>query len=80
MISINVRTNTTRRTVSVDVTSTPRDVFNELGVDTSTSMVNLDGAILSAADFGKTFEELRVADGSTANLNAIVKADGAASL
>lgn len=80
MISINVRTNTTRRTVSVDVTSTPRDVFNELGVDTSTSMVNLDGAILSAADFGKTFEELRIADGSTANLNAIVKADGAASL
>ena len=80
MISINVRTNTTRRTVSIDVTSTPRDVFNELGVDTSTSMVNLDGAILSAADFGKTFEELRIADGSTANLNAIVKADGAASL
>ena len=77
MISINVRTNTTRRTITTDVTSTPRDVFNELGVDTSTSMVNLDGAILSAADFGKTFEELRVADGSTANLNAIVKADGA---
>lgn len=80
MISINVRTNTTRRTVSVDVTSTPRDVFAELGTDTSTSMVNLDGAILSAADFGKSFEELRVADGSTANLNAIVKADGAVAL
>lgn len=80
MISINVRTNTTRRTVSADVTSTPREVFNELGVDTSTSMVNLDGAILSAADFGKSFEELRIADGSTANLNAIVKADGALAL
>ena len=77
MISINVRTNTTRRTVSVDVTDTPRKVFADLGVDTSTSMVNLDGAILSAADFGKTFEELNVADGATANLNAIVKADGA---
>ena len=62
------------------MTSTPREVFAELGVDTSTSMVNLDGAILSAADFGKTFEELRVADGSTANLNAIVKADGALAL
>ena len=77
MISINVRTNTTRRTVSADVTQTPRDVFNELGVDTSTSMVNLDGAILSAADFAKSFEDLGVADGATANLNAIVKADGA---
>lgn len=77
MISINVRTNTTRRTVTTDVTSTPKEVFAELGIDTSTSMVNLDGAILSAADFGKTFEALNIADGSTANLNAIVKADGA---
>lgn len=78
MISVNVRTNSARRTVSTDITSTPRDVFAELGVDTSTSMVNLDGAMLSAADFGKTFEELKVADGATVNLNAIVKADGAA--
>lgn len=77
MLSINVRTNTTRRTVSQDVTATPRQVFNELGVDTSTSMVNLNGTILSGADFDKTFEDLGIADGTSANLNAIVKADGA---
>lgn len=78
MITLNVRTNTARRTVNKDITDTPRSVFEELGVDTSTSMVNLNGTILSGADFDKTFEELRVADGSTANLNAIIKADGAA--
>ena len=77
MLSINVRTNTTRRTVAYDVTATPRQVFNELRIDTSTSMVNLDGTILSGADFDKTFEELRAVDGATVNLNAIVKADGA---
>ena len=77
MLSINVRTNTTRRTVSEDVTATPKQVFAELGVDTSTSMVNLNGTILSGTDFNKTFEELGVEDGTTANLNAIVKADGA---
>lgn len=77
MISVNVRTNTTRRTVNKDITDTPRQVFNELGVDTSTSMVNLNGTILSGADFDKSFESLGVADGSTASLNAIVKADGA---
>lgn len=77
MIQLNVRTNTTRRTITTDVTSTPRSVFTEMGIDTSTSMVNLDGAILSAEDFGKTFDRLGVADGSVANLNAIVKADGA---
>lgn len=77
MISINVRTNTQRRTVNEDITATPKQVFEELGVDTSTSMVNLNGTILSGADFNKSFEELGVADGATANLNAIVKADGA---
>lgn len=78
MISINVRTNTVRRTVSEDVTATPRQVFDDLGVDTSSSMVNLNGTMLSGADFNKTFEELGIADGATANLNSIVKADGAA--
>ena len=77
MLSINVRTNTTRRTVSQDITATPKQVFDELGVDTSTSMVNLNGTILSGADFNKSFEELGVADGTSANLNAIVKTDGA---
>lgn len=77
MISVKVRTNTARKTVSVDITATPKSVFSELGVDTSTSMVNLDGAPLSGADFNKTFEELGIEDGSTASLNAVVKADGA---
>lgn len=77
MISVNVRTNTTRRTVSVDVTATPKQVFSSQNIDTSTSMVNLNGTILSGADFDKSFEALGVEDGTTANLNAIVKADGA---
>lgn len=77
MISVNVRTSTTRKTVSVDITSTPKAVFTELGVDTSTSMVNLDGVQIKGADFNKNFEELGIVDGSTVSLNAIVKADGA---
>lgn len=77
MISINVRTNSNRNTVNEDITATPRQVFAELGIDTSTSMVNLDGTILSGADFDKTFEELNAVDGTTVSLNAIVKADGA---
>lgn len=77
MISVNVRTNSFRKTVSVDVTETPKSVFDANHVDISTSHVNLNGAILSGADFNKSFEDLGVEDGSTANLNAIVKADGA---
>lgn len=78
MISVNVRTNTTRQTISTDITSTPKGLFDELGIDVSTSMVNLNGVPVTAADFNKSFSALGVEDGSTASLNAIVKADGAA--
>lgn len=77
MISVNVRTNSTRKTVSTDITTTPKALFAELGIDTSTSMINLDGAPITGADFSKTFEELGIADGTTVGLSAIVKADGA---
>lgn len=78
MISINVRTSTTRRTVTADITSTPKSVFSELGIDTTGTHTNLDGAILSAADMNQTFERLGIADGSAVSMNSIVKADGAA--
>ncbi len=77
MISVHVKTNTTRTTVCTDINTTPRSVFDELGIETSTSMVNLDGAPFTASDFNKTFEKLGVADGSVTTLSAIVKADGA---
>lgn len=77
MISINVRTTTTRRTVTEDVTATPNQIFESLGVDISTSMVNLNGAPIRGGEFNKSFADLGVEDGSTVNLNAIVKADGA---
>ena len=77
MINVAVKTNTVRRTVSADITDTPRKVFDDLGVDISTSMVNLNGAMADASNVNKSFEALGVEDGSTAYLNAIVKADGA---
>lgn len=77
MISINVRANAIRRTVNAPITDTPKKVFDELGCDVSTSMINLEGATLGRADVDKTFEELGVKEGTSVYLNAIVKADGA---
>lgn len=77
MISVQVKTSTTRQVVSVDTTSTPRDVFNELQISPSGAMINLDGTILSATDLNSSFEQLGVADGQSCNLNCVVKADGA---
>ena len=77
MINVAVKTNTVRRTVSADITATPRSVFEDLGVDISTSMINLNGVMVDASNVNKSFEGLGVEDGTTAYLNAIVKADGA---
>ena len=77
MISVCVKTSTGRNTVSVDVNSTPSQVFNNLGVSPAGAQVNLDGTILSAVDQQATFSQLGVADGRSVNLNAVVKADGA---
>lgn len=77
MIQVNVRTNTARKTKNTDLNSTPAQVLGDLDIGTAGAMINLDGTILSAVDLNSTFEALGVQDGSTINLNSIVKADGA---
>ena len=77
MIQITLRTNTIRKVVTAEVSDTPNTVFSNNNLSTTNSMVNLNGTILGAVDINSTFAELGVADGSTNNLNAIVKADGA---
>ena len=66
MIQVNVRTNGTRRTVTVDPNvGTPKSVFAEIGVGTSNAQINLDGTILTATDLNSTFAALGVADDLT---------------
>ena len=75
MLSIRVATNTIRKTVSKDVTATPKEVLDELGVDTTTSRITVNAEPCRNLD--KTFEQLGIADNSDVSISAIVKADGA---
>lgn len=77
MIKVLVKTNTVRREVVADVNSTPNAVLEDMGVSVAGSVVNLNGTILTATDLNSTFTALGTADGTTVNLNSIVKADGA---
>jgi len=76
MIEIEVRTNDVRTKVIKDTSTTPAEVFGELGINVSGTMVNLDGKNLSATELGTSFASLGVADGTTVGLRAIIKADG----
>ncbi len=77
MIKVLVKTNTIRTEVVTEVTDTPASVFSKAQAGTSGSIINLNGMQLSVTDLNSTFAALGVDDGSTVNLNSIVKADGA---
>lgn len=78
MITVKANTTHDRREFIEQVNeATPGAIFDKMGVDVSNSMVCVDGAMITAADFGKTFAQLGVADGATVRLSAIVKAQGA---
>ena len=77
MIKVIVKSNTTRQEVIAEVTKTPAQILEQANVGMSNSVANLNGTPLTATDLHSTFEMLGVADGSTLNLNSIVKADGA---
>ena len=77
MIKVIVKSNTTRREIIAEVSDTPASVFDNAEVGTDGSMMNINGTILHAADLHSPFSALGVADGTTINLNSVVKADGA---
>lgn len=77
MIKVHVKTNTARQEVVAEVTDTPMQVLERANVGISRSMININGATLTATDLHSAFEALGVTDGDTVYLNSIVKADGA---
>ena len=76
MIRVQVKTNTARPVFTKEITDTPASVISEMGLDISGAQINLNGTILTATDLQSTFEALGVVDGTTVNLNSIVKGDG----
>lgn len=76
MIKIIVKTTTTKKDTTVDLSSTPLSVFQEFGIGLQGSVANLNGAPLTTSELNLSFDKLGVTDGSTVYLNSVVKADG----
>lgn len=77
MIIIKVSDSSTRypeQTVNEN-TSTPRSLFDALGVNYSRGITSLNGTILTADKLDSTFAELGI-NGGRAILNSVVKGDG----
>lgn len=77
MINLTIGTNTERKTVIVDATQTIEDILEDNQVDVSGTALHLNGSLIPGCDVEKTLPELGVADGGSAMLIAVTKADSA---
>lgn len=77
MVRLSIGTNTQRKSITVEVTSTVKEALNEARVDVGGSAIHLNGTLIPAADLNETFADLGIDDESEASLIAVKKADSA---
>ena len=77
MIQVVLNTNFGERTVTTSVDSTPAQVLESQGINTTGAVINIDGKYLKATDLGKSFGALGVQEGKKIYLTSVVKANGA---
>lgn len=75
MVSVQIATNTVRKTVIVDGNTTVRKCLEDNSINYSRAPVYLDGSPLGIGDHDKTFAELGITEKCL--LTAVVKTDNA---
>lgn len=75
MVNVLVGTNTSRESVIVEETMTPKQIFEKQGIDYTRANVHLDGAALKASEMNTSLKDLKIEDKCT--LIAVVKGDNA---
>ena len=77
MFNLKINTNTNRMTEVEMLNETLANALDKRGIKTNGAVVSLNGRILNASDYGKTFSDMGVTDGQQAILSVVVKADSA---
>lgn len=75
MLQIKVGTNTSRQTLIVPESDTPKDVLEKADVDYSIATIHLDGSVLSASEMNTSLSDLGITE--SAQLIAVVKQENA---
>jgi len=75
MIRVTVGTNTSRETIIVQESATPKQVLTQAGARFETATIHLDGAVLKVDEMNKPLSELGVSESCT--LIAVTKTDNA---
>lgn len=75
MISVKISA-ATRKTVSAELSDTPKGLLENNNVGIARQSINLDGQQLDNNDIAKTFAQLGVEEGATVQLNVTANKDG----
>ena len=75
MLQIKVGTNTSRQTLIVPESDTPKDVLEKADVDYGIATIHLDGSVLSASEMNTSLGDLGITE--SAQLIAVVKQENA---
>lgn len=74
-ITVNVRNNSSRKSLTMLSSATPRQAFSEAGINAN-GIINIDGCTVNVGDLDRSFDELGVV-GDEVTLYSVVKADNA---
>ena len=77
IISVSVRNQMTRKTLSIQDSMTLAEAFNEAGID-PVGIITLSGTVVQRGDLDKTFADYGIAESAVLNVNA--KTDNAAQI
>lgn len=77
MFNLKISTVGERTTEVEMLNETLANALDKRNIKTNGATVSLNGRILNASDYGKTFSDMGVTDGQQAILSVVVKADSA---
>ena len=77
MFNLKISTVGERTTEVEMLNETLANALDKRNIRTNGATVSLNGRILNASDYGKTFADMGVTDGQQAILSVVVKADSA---
>ena len=77
MINLTIGTNTQRTTVIVEQDETLQSILSDNNINVTGTALHLNGTLIAGVDTDKSLVELGIADGTSAVLISVIKADSA---
>lgn len=77
MVRITLVSNSNRRTVTADISTTVQEILDENNISTTGAAVHLDGMMVQRGEYDYSLDELGIEDETEVTMVSVIKADSA---